>query len=336
MFNHLKAAFVLLFLTALPFNAAFARCTLGDTVLLSPAEEQLAVEQAVGIANHSGRLYAIETNAGRSLLFGTMHSVDPTLTIPQQISDAISTAQALLIEITSEDQADMQAEMARDPSLFMNLDGPGLREQLSQKDWERLATALRPFGIPPEAADQLQPWFASTLIAIPFCELQLQAGGQLTLDQQIEDLAETRSIPVRALESPQDVFAAMSGMSAEDEVLFLQSALATQSLAEPLFADILNLYTQGRIAEIETRSDLIAQREAPEAALDTAFDAFEQALLVDRNANWLPTILENLDAGPTVIAVGALHLTGGAGLVALLRQEGYTVERIVLEGETRP
>ena len=52
---------------------------------------------------------------------------------------------------------------------------------------------------------------------------------------------------------------------------------------------------------------------------------FVQDLLIARNKNWLPKMKQEMAQQPTLFAVGAAHLMGSQGLIALLRQEGYTV-----------
>ena len=54
-----------------------------------------------------------------------------------------------------------------------------------------------------------------------------------------------------------------------------------------------------------------------------------QRLLVDRNRNWLPKI-EALFArkGRAFVVVGAAHLVGPDGLLAMLKAKGYTIEQM--------
>ena len=54
-----------------------------------------------------------------------------------------------------------------------------------------------------------------------------------------------------------------------------------------------------------------------------------QRLLVERNRNWLPK-LEALFAQRTraMVVVGAAHLVGPDGLVAMFRTRGYKVEQL--------
>jgi uncharacterized protein YbaP (TraB family) len=55
------------------------------------------------------------------------------------------------------------------------------------------------------------------------------------------------------------------------------------------------------------------------------FDSAERNLLVTRNLSMRDKALPSLAEGSAMIAVGALHLPGRQGLVALLREAGYTV-----------
>ena len=50
-----------------------------------------------------------------------------------------------------------------------------------------------------------------------------------------------------------------------------------------------------------------------------------QSLLVDRNRRWVPKIEACVQTRRCFVVVGAAHLVGPDGLVALLTQRGYTV-----------
>jgi uncharacterized protein YbaP (TraB family) len=44
-----------------------------------------------------------------------------------------------------------------------------------------------------------------------------------------------------------------------------------------------------------------------------------------RNKNWIPLMAEQMPENVTFFAVGAGHLGGEEGVIALLRKEGYVV-----------
>jgi uncharacterized protein len=51
-----------------------------------------------------------------------------------------------------------------------------------------------------------------------------------------------------------------------------------------------------------------------------------QALVVSRNQDWLPHIERALrQQNPVFMIVGTLHLLGKEGLIAILKEKGYTV-----------
>ncbi|NBT33269.1 MAG: TraB/GumN family protein, partial [Rhodobacteraceae bacterium] len=67
---------------------------------------------------------------------------------------------------------------------------------------------------------------------------------------------------------------------------------------------------------------------APER-LDSLFDEFTQALLVDRNTAWIPVIETAASAHDTIaVAVGAGHLPGKDGLLFQLQQNGWEITRL--------
>ena len=81
----------------------------------------------------------------------------------------------------------------------------------------------------------------------------------------------------------------------------------------------VTLYLAGDAAGLEqlTHDGMLANEE------------IRDALLTRRNASWLAPIEALLADDPQpLIAVGAAHMVGDDGLVALLRARGYTVRRL--------
>ena len=63
---------------------------------------------------------------------------------------------------------------------------------------------------------------------------------------------------------------------------------------------------------------------------------FQRVMLDTRNAAWMSRLEGYLRPGAAVVNVGAAHLGGDRGLIALLRARGYKVETVGLLGETLP
>jgi uncharacterized protein YbaP (TraB family) len=62
-----------------------------------------------------------------------------------------------------------------------------------------------------------------------------------------------------------------------------------------------------------------------------------QSLLVERNNNWMPRIKKLLQhPEPKLILVGALHLAGPDGLLAILAGNGYQLEQLSIQPAAVP
>ncbi|HUR32705.1 MAG TPA: TraB/GumN family protein, partial [Vicinamibacterales bacterium] len=84
----------------------------------------------------------------------------------------------------------------------------------------------------------------------------------------------------------------------------------------------------GKLARAWKAGDAAAIEEAVLSDLKSEPEMYRR-LLVDRNRNWLPK-LEALFARPrpAFVIVGAAHLVGADGLLAMLRAKGYTVTQL--------
>jgi hypothetical protein len=98
----------------------------------------------------------------------------------------------------------------------------------------------------------------------------------------------------------------------------LRSTLAGLEPNRGALAGIIAAWKRGDLATLER--SLLSEFDG--------FPAAYQSLLVERNRNWLP----QLDAclarrSPCLVVVGAAHLVGPDGLLALLQRKGYRVEQ---------
>ena len=54
----------------------------------------------------------------------------------------------------------------------------------------------------------------------------------------------------------------------------------------------------------------------------------QELLLDSRNRNWIPVMESAMKSNSTFFAVGAGHLSGGQGVLELLRKNGYSVTAV--------
>ena len=117
-----------------------------------------------------------------------------------------------------------------------------------------------------------------------------------------------------------DMVAAGTGIGWLNSWQATQAATRTDVAVRPLtpvalFDDFRVAWRAGDTAAIE-RLLLKGMKESP---------AYYQSLVVDRNRRWIPRIESCLAAGNCFIVVGAAHMVGSDGLIAMLKEKGYRI-----------
>lgn len=313
--------------------AARAQCQGSNLIAALPAAERQALRAAADAAPFArGNLWQARRDGQVIHLVGTYHLDDPRhAAMMDRITPLIASASTVLVEAGPEEEAALKDRMARDPSVMVNTDGPTLREALTDPEWQALAAAMRDRGLPPFLVSKFRPWYVSALLAVPACQMAAsEAAAKLGLDGRIIAQASRSGVPVRALEPYDTVFRLFDAMPAKDQLAMVRSALATESraadyavtLAEAYFAEDARLIWElTRKLSADTPGYTAEQIEADLARM-------EQDLMVNRNRAWIPVIEEAAAQGPILVAFGALHLSGEAGVLNLLAQAGYTLTRL--------
>jgi uncharacterized protein YbaP (TraB family) len=91
------------------------------------------------------------------------------------------------------------------------------------------------------------------------------------------------------------------------------------------------LYLQQRTAAIWELAIHLTTKFAADGESEkilAALGQFQKELVVKRNTVMAERALPHLEKGNLFIGVGALHLPGKTGLVALLRNAGYQLSRV--------
>ncbi len=165
---------------------------------------------------------------------------------------------------------------------------------------------------------RFKPW----MLAITLQGMELMKAGfdpALGLDQHFYDQAKASGKAVQGLETVDYQISRFDTMTMEQQ---------DRMLAETLKELATETATVGKLGDAWKAGDVPAIERIALADLKSD-PAMYQRLLVERNNNWLPKI-EALFArrGRSLVVVGAAHLVGPDGLLALLKAKGYTVEQL--------
>lgn len=279
------------------------------------AEDVRSAQQA---ARDRGFLWRITKGGVTSYLYGTIHLgtlewAPPGPTVVQ----ALQQAQVMALELDITDAATLrglQAALARDPAQ------PALAPALDQRLAREAQRACLPAGV---LADQKPAVQALTLVLLAARWEGLDAA--YAQEAVLAGFAQSRDMPIVALETVDEQMAALLPASAQETERFVDQALAQleSGAARRGTRRLAQAWADGKLEELaayEQWCECVKTDEDRQAL---------RRLNDDRNPA-LASRIERLHAQgkPVFAGVGALHMTGPRALPMLLEQRGFRVERV--------
>lgn len=245
-----------------------------------------------------------------SYLFGTIHIIcQDRFFMDERIENALLSTEKIALELNMMDP-NMMAEMQQ---LSVNKDFQNIKSDLSADQADALDKFLtKSYGAGLDQLGILKPFVLSSMVMLKMLPCEEQSSYEMFFvdkakEQQMEMVGlETVAFQVGIFdEIPQKI-------QIED-----LAKLVTDDAGMKEFESLVDAYLEEDIDELYS---LIADNEM--------FKEYGELLLAGRNSNWIPVIEELIHQQPTFIAVGSGHLASESGVIALLRNAGYTVEAV--------
>jgi len=207
----------------------------------------------------------------------------------------------------------------------MFTDGQRLDKLLSSSEYETVKAIITRSGMPADLAALFKPWIVTMILSVSDCERAKVQRGDPVLDMEIAEIGAKRGLKVVGLETIPEQLKALASVPQSEQLKMLRTSLQYADRTNDLMETLVQLYLHREISAALPFQIALAK----EAGIgDDAFAGFQQKMLVERNAKMERAAEPMLEEGGLFIAVGALHLPGKKGLVALLRQAGYSVTPI--------
>jgi uncharacterized protein YbaP (TraB family) len=244
-----------------------------------------------------------------SYLFGTIHIMPKdNFQVSPQVMDAIKTSTTIAMEIDMNISLSDQMELIKLSTLP---EGKTLKDFMTDTAYGKLKSyCMDSVGWNEAKFNRfsiLKPIFFSSLV------LQEKMGKQKSFEEEFKKIGKKQGKRLMGLETMKYQMETMDRISIENQVKYLDSL---SSMAE--FNELFALYQKEDISALHA---YISRETA-------SIPDFNHWFLDVRNTNWIPVIEKQIAAEPTFIAVGAGHLGGPAGVIELLRNQGYTVSGI--------
>ena len=251
-----------------------------------------------------------------SHVYGTIHVADARLAeLPGPVRQRFDGAKSLMLEFVPDGYS---RERFLEAAMF--LDRQTLADKIGPEDFERAVEQLEPIGLTREVVNKLKPWGALINLRNP-----KRAEQGAPLDGQLLELARARRLPLDQIEGVEEQIFTFDEFPMESQVALLKHSLAHRDELLELAERTLDAYLAGDLAGIwRLREQFIARH--PQIAAHQAL--MTKRVVHDRSVVMAFRMQRRLRRGAAFVALGALHLYGEKGVLALLEADGYRAERV--------
>lgn len=287
---------------------------------IASATVVLAVVAIVAPLHAAGRVFGWKATgkAGVVYLVGSVHLLSKDFYPLNPSLEAAYTDSSLLAEeVDLGEMAQPDAQMAL-LTKGMLPSGQTLDTVLSPGTKALLNKHLGDFGPMGEVAKRFKPWLAALTIE-SLAWVNAGFDPNLGLDKHFYDRAVADGKAVQGFETMAFQVSLFDEMPMDQQDRLLASMLKDIDTEQ---ANMTKLIAAWRDGDAPTVERLVLADMKGETAV-------YKRMLVDRNRSWIPKIDQLLARnGRSLVVVGAAHLVGPDGLVAILRTKGYTVEQM--------
>ena len=262
-------------------------------------------------------VWKISKKRNTTYLAGSIHILsEDDYPLPEEFDKAYSKADLLVFEadiIKMEDQSFVQKMMA----MSMYTDDRTLQSVLSEDTYNELKVLAIKMNLPIEQMNIFKPSFV--LLMVTVSKMQQMGMNTEGVDKHFLSKALNDSLELEFFETPEEQLQMITGMGEGNEDQFVAYSLRDMQHMEE---DLTQLVSDWRDGSSEKMIEQIQETKKD-------YPNFYKSLLVDRNNNWLPKIEQYLESKTTeLIIVGAMHLHGPEGVLALLKDKGYKVAQV--------
>lgn len=206
----------------------------------------------------------------------------------------------------------------------MQCDHPCLKQALSKAEWQTLAERLGQQEAALHEIERMQPWAAAVVLTFGDY-MALGLDPQLALENHVRERI-GKNKQVIGLETADEQARLFTGMLPDEQKgMLVQWLNMTVQERLGLSRDLIRYWQRG---DADALHAWYLEMEKRYSSSPDIAESFEQKFVVARNRVFVERMLPQIGnaAGPFFLAVGALHLGGPDGVLALLKKQGFKVE----------
>lgn len=246
-----------------------------------------------------------------SYLFGTIHLICPTdFSLSDSLKSTLSRTSQVALEMDMDDPGMMAGMMKT-----MNMSaGNELKKLVTTQEYDRLNHFFQDsVHVGLAMFERAKPFVLMGPLFTTVLDCQPQS-----YEMALVELAGKQQSEVIGIETLEEQMAIFDTIPYKDQAKMLLNLIDSLPAAKKEFKSLVALYKAQNINELYRMT----------MKSEFGMEGNEEVMLFARNQKWIPRIRRIASAKPTFFAVGAAHLGGERGVIALLRKEGFQVRAV--------
>lgn len=244
-----------------------------------------------------------------SYLFGTFHLLcRDDIRLSNALKQSVQNAAEVYLELDMDDPSMILSSLT-----LMTMKGnKKLKDLYTEAEYKRVVDYFKDsMQTPIYLFQTMKPFF---LVALLYPKM-MPCPTVSSVEDEIMKLAKQNGKEIKGLETMAFQASVFDSIPYEEQAAELLKSIDSMALSKKYFDSMVTAYKEQRINELES----LMKNE------DFGMETNQDILLDKRNKNWVEQLKTIMKKEPVFVAVGAGHLPGETGLIALLRKEGYKV-----------
>lgn len=274
-------------------------------------------------------MFVLKDSDSTLYLYGSQHAIKRGTKWRTPLFDkALGLADEIWLEATQVEMANPILQM------MMNRSGYDLQNNLSSRltpeEFELVEQAAYDVGLDMSDLNHLRPWAAANALNGVGSEKKMKESGKKrpVIHAGVEIMVETMVVgkPIKSIEDVEEHVMLFSTLPPEDEEeLLLHTAREIHNQDDEEFARITKSWSSGDLEAIDKTVNSKLKKDTP---------GLYKYMMPIRNRIMADGIIREMKkSGTDMVIVGAAHISGPDSVLVLLKEAGYTPERIY---DTRP
>jgi uncharacterized protein YbaP (TraB family) len=271
-----------------------------------------------GVGQSKATLWKVQGDHNKVYLLGSIHVLSKQVyPLKPALERAFADADQLVFEIDLNrfTQENFKQEFSR---TAYYPPGQSLSRKLKPQTIRVLNSLLPLYGLSLKKVERLKPWFLAEALSSRTLEME-GFSDRFGIDLYFYRKAKAAGKPVQGLETLRDQAEIFDQFDDEQNEQYLVNTLSGLPEYAEMIRQLVNAWKDG---DVESLDRLLNQDKRSDPGT-------HDVLFSRRNAKWIPEIERFAHENSNyLIIVGAGHLVGDDGVVAQLRQAGYTVQQL--------